>query len=143
MSKNLEQSVYFSIRSSRWLILAVSWLHLLAVTACWLAALPTAYKVILSVLVGFSGLYHTRAGKTGMTYLRYTAEQGWDRRDSSGDYLPISIRSSTVITGMLIILHWDSDDTIAGSLVIVKDAMAPNDYRRLLVCLKISGCGQG
>ena len=143
MSRNLDQSLHFTIQSSRLLTFTVIAIHLLAALSCWLAAMAISYKLMLLALVCFSWLLSGASAKTCPIFLRYTAQQDWCLCGMGGEYLPIRIRPSTVISRTLIVLHWTRAEKCIGNLVIFKDAMSPNDYRRLLVCLKISGCGQG
>lgn len=83
------------------------------------------------------------SGEIGIAYLRYTPKHGWSLLGNGDHYQSIEIQASTVVTGLLIALHWVHDKGRRQSMIIPKDAMSNNDYRKLSVCLIISGHGHG
>lgn len=143
VSKNLEQSQYFAIGPSRILRLAVMGMHLLALLASCLNSLPTGYQAVLSVLVLLSAWMNRDGGRSGSVALRYTPDQRWWLALDGKDFQLIRIQSSTVISSGLIFLHWVCDENIRGVVVIANDAMTANDYRKLMVYLKITQSTQG
>ena len=142
MSKNLEESMSFTIRHSRLLRLIVSIVHALMLIACWLNALPAPYKCLLTILVLLNWRSKLVSGELNTVYLRYTPHQGWTLLGDGDHYLPIEIQASTVVTEFLIALNWAQNNGRRQSMIILKDAMSNDDYRKLLVWLLISGNGR-
>lgn len=138
MPKKLESALHFTIGRSRWLRQAIDGLHLLSVSACWLNDLPIFLRLDLFLLVAASWFVQRNACETGRIFLRYTVEEGWAVCFDGERYLGVKIKPTTVTGSMLTILHVGADNC-SRALLIVKDAMAANDYRRLIVNLKISG----
>ncbi|MBD9362533.1 protein YgfX [Methylomonas fluvii] len=143
MSKNLEQSINFTVGRSRALRFIVSAIHAAALAACWLNALPSPYKCLLTMLVILSWRNNMVSGGISVAYLRYTPEHGWSLLGTGDHYGSIEIQASTVVTGLLIALHWVHDKGRCESMIILKDAMSNDDYRKLSVCLIISRHGHG
>lgn len=143
MSKNLEQSMNFKVERSKALRFVVSAIHSAALAACWLNALPSPYKYLLTMLVLLSWRNNMAFGKIDVTYLRYTPQYGWSLLGTGDHYSSIEIQASTVVSGLLIALHWVHDEGRCQSMIIPKDAMSNDDYRKLSVCLIISGYGHG
>ncbi|MGZ4959331.1 MAG: protein YgfX [Methylomonas sp.] len=141
MPKKPESALNFTIGRSRRLRQAVDYLHALSVSACWLNDLPPVISLILSSLVVMSWFVQRKACKTGHIYLRYTVSEGWSICFDGELYLVAEIKPTTVVGKMMTILHFSADNR-SRTLLIVKDAMAANDYRRLIVNLKISGYSQ-
>ncbi|OAI01947.1 hypothetical protein A1353_17545 [Methylomonas methanica] len=125
------------------LIFIVSAIHALTLVACWLNALPIPYKGLLTMAVLLSWRSNMASGEIGVAYLRYTPKHGWSLLGNGDHYQSIEIQASTVVTGLLIALHWVHDKGRRQSMIIPKDAMSNNDYRKLSVCLIISGHGHG
>lgn len=142
MLKKTESTLHFTIGRSRRLKQAVDCLHILSVSACWLNDLPSLYSLSLSLLVTVSWVVQRYACETGRIFLRYTVTEEWAVSFDGERYLVAKIKPTTVTGRMLIILHFSIDNR-SRALVIVKDAMTANDYRRLIVNLKISGYSQG
>lgn len=141
MPKKHESTLRVTVGRSRHLNQAIDGLHVLSLSACWLSDLPIVYALVLSMLVVVSWPVRRKACETGCIFLRYTVAEGWAVSFDGGHYLPIIIKPTTVTGGMLTVLHF-SIDKRARTLVIFKDAMSANDYRKLIVNLKISGYGQ-
>lgn len=142
MPKKTETTLHFTIGRSRWLRQAIDCLHVLSMCACWLNDLPIVYRLILSLLVIASWFVQRTACKAGRIFVRYTVSEGWAVSFDGEHYLAIKIKPTTVTGNMLTVLHF-SIDKHTRALVIFKDAMSANDYRKLIVNLKISGYGQG
>lgn len=138
MPKKLESALHFTIGRSRWLRQAIDGLHILSLSASWLNDLPIFLRLILSLLVAASWVVQRNACETGHIFLRYTVTEGWAVCFDGEHYLGANIKPTTVTGRVLAILHFSVDDR-GRTLVIVKDAMNANDYRRLIVNLKISG----
>lgn len=138
MPKTTEPASHFVIGRSRLMTLIIDSLHTLSISACWLNALLFIHSLMLSLLVTLSWIFHHKACKADSTYLRYTASHGWAISFENEDYLPIEIKPTTVTGRLLTVLHFKFEKR-SNILVIFKDAMTANNYRRLIVLLKISG----
>ena len=138
MSKNPESVAQFAIGSSTWLSLVIDSLHALAVSACWLNELPIFFRVTFFILVAASWIFQRKACKANKLYLRYTLANGWAVSFDGTGYLDVKINPTTVVGMMVTILHFDLDNR-SKTLVVVKDAMIEDEYRKLIVLLKISG----
>ncbi|WP_407663548.1 protein YgfX [Methylomonas albis] len=133
----------FTIGRSRLLTFIVSAIHVLVILACWLNALPMPYKCLLTMLVLLSWRSNTMSGEISVVYLRYTPNHGWSLLSNGDQYQLVDIQASTVVSRFLIALHWVHNKGRRQSMIIPKDAISSNDYRKLSVCLIISGHGPG
>lgn len=138
MPKNQETTTDFTISHSHWLKITVDCLHFLSMLACWLNDLPIQFKLLLALMVITSWRFHRKATEADSTYLRYTPASGWAISLDNAGYSAVNILPSTVAGKIVTILHFKRENH-RKSLVIFKDAVAANDYRRLTVLLKISG----
>ncbi len=64
---------------------------------------------------------------------------GWEMALSDHQFYPVKILASTVITPYLIVLHYKIQNKQKKTILICKDALIEDDYRKLMVELKISG----
>jgi hypothetical protein len=143
VTKKPELSSFFTIGQSRWLKATIGFLHALSVLACWLNDLTILYSLALSLLVIVSWHFqHNKACKASCIYLRYTPTGGWTVSLDGNEYFVVQIRPTTMVGRMLTVLHFSAKNSHS-TFVIFKDAMTANDYRRLIVALKISGYSQG
>lgn len=140
--KNLESAMNFTIGRSSRLRQAIDCLHVLSLSACWLSELPLTYRLMLSFLTAASWVFQRKACEADSIYLRYTATEGWAVSFDGEGYLAVTIRPTTVVGRTLTVLHFSADSGNR-ALVIFNDAMTANDYRGLIVKLKISGYSQG
>ena len=142
MSQILQKSTNttnFIIGQSRCGLILINCLHALAVLACWLNALPLTARLLLCIIISYSWYFQLKAHKAESTYLRYTSDSGWaialqDREN----YDSLTLKPSSVTGNLLTILHFDLEKG-SKTLMIFKDAMTANDYRKLIVLLKITG----
>lgn len=138
MPKNMEIAAQFAIGSSTLLSLAIDSMHVLAVSACWLNELPIFYKFTFFILAAASWIFQRKACKANKLYLRYTPTNGWAISFDGTGYLDVKINPTTVVGMMVTILHFNLDSR-GKTIVVVKDAMIEDEYRKLIVLLKISG----
>lgn len=73
--------------------------------------------------------------------LRYSQQRGWSVQEGRHDSQPIRLRTTCVVTRMLVALHWIGESDIRGARVVFPDMLKPDEFRRLLVCLKITDIG--
>lgn len=141
MYKNIEQSVDFSLGVSRRRRWCVSFSHLSALAGCWFNALPLGYRSVLIVLVCLSWVAAVLAENRSAIVLRYSQQRGWSVQQGRGDFQSIRLRHTSVVSRMLVVLHWLGENDIRGALVVFPDMLQPDQFRRLLVCLKITEIG--
>lgn len=140
VSKNLQASVSFVISRSPKLLWAIHLLHGLAILACWLNALETIGQIMLSaVLLAFWGWQYKQLRNRRAIQLRYSPSDGWAISTAGQEYQAITFKPTSVINKLLIVLHYTDINRHFKTLLIVNDSMPDQDYRRLLVLLKISG----
>ncbi len=129
----------FIVGQSRDLLILINCLHVLSILACWLNALPLAVRVLIFFMLSYSWYFQLKGRKAEHTYLRYTSNVGWSVAFRGQDsYDSLILKPSTVAGNILTILHFDLESG-SKTLMIFKDAMKANDYRKLIVLLKITG----
>lgn len=139
-SKNLQASVSFAISRSSKLMWVIHLSHGLAILACWLNALETIGQIMLSVvLLACWGWQYKQQRNSQAIYLRYSPSEGWAMSAAGHDYQAITLKPTSVINKLLIVLHYTDINRHFKTLLIGNDSMSDQDYRRLLVLLKISG----
>ncbi|WP_054761565.1 protein YgfX [Methylomonas koyamae] len=141
MYKNIEQSVDFSLGVSRQRRWCVSFSHLSALAGCWFNAMPLGYRSVLIVLVCLSWVAAVLAENRSAIVLRYSQQRGWSVQQGRGDFQSIRLRHTSVVSRLLVALHWLGENDIRGALVVFPDMLQPDQFRRLLVCLKITEIG--
>lgn len=139
MKRNFEAPLHFAVLDSRWRAGLLYGLHAMALYAGLENGMPLVYRLaavgILAWMAVNSGVFL----KTRPIFLRYTPGCGWEMGTEFQAFQPIRIESTTVTTRMLTILHYRKDGGIVETLPIFHDALPENDYRRLIVSLRVSG----
>ena len=69
----------------------------------------------------------------------HSMASGWEMSLSGNFFYPVKILASTVITPYLIVLNYKIQNKQKRTILICKDALVEDDYRKLMVELKISG----
>ncbi len=151
MPNNFHESLFLKINTSHKLKRLVYGLHLLAVSSCWLADLPVNMQwVSTGAILGFWGLHEYRH-KAMAIYLKYATGSGWQVSWDGDDFQAIMILDTSVITRWAIFLHYANEyppqlkgykGQVRKSLLILNDALSADDYRRLMVKLKLSARSQ-
>ncbi|MGD0960956.1 MAG: protein YgfX [Methylomonas sp.] len=136
--------VEFTITRSKKLLFTISALHLLALAACWMNALPFLYSALCALLALLSWNYQYKFYLTNNPIsLRYTDNAGWTiLLANQRNYCPVKLLSTSVAGNLLIVLHLCVEN-VNQYLVIFDDALPVGAYRRLQILLKTSGCNQG
>lgn len=136
MAKNPAPTLNLLIESSAYQLFLVRTLHMVTLGACWLNNLPLLMQIALSAMVLGSGFYQSRKPQTAF-YLRYTDQSQWSIALNNHHYQPITIQTTTVISPWLVILHFQIAQQ-SFTRLIFSDSLPANDYRRLIVALKIN-----
>ena len=142
MTKNIHETLHFKLVPSKQIEMIVDALHLLAILACWLNALSRTYQLSLSVAVLALWFLHKRRRRAIPVHLSYTSAKGWEISYDGSHYLIADILETTVITRIGVFFHYRIDDHFNRNLLIPKDSLPANDFRRLVVRLKLSGTSQ-
>lgn len=117
--------------------------HGLAGFASLANGLPWLYKLAVFTFVGISFYsYLCRYYFQFQSYQISNNSVGWQLAVIADDFQTIQILPSSVITVWLIVLHFRLENGKFQSLVLLNDALESQDYRALVVALKIAGLCQ-
>ncbi len=144
MSKYSEPALHFTIAPSRILRVVLDVGYGLTLIACCLNSLPIMIQTILVFSLVGLWVRSSKACKAAWYYLSYTANQGWSVSYNGHNYVAIALKSSTVTGPIMTFFHYNTgiaEDAKARAFVILRDAMSADDYRRLVVKLRLSGNG--
>jgi len=140
LSKKSAPPLFFTLNKSRRLIHILRVLHILAALASVLNALPILFKLItfLAVVVSFKQ-YSSRYDKHFQRFfIRYSEETGWQLSQNNSVFQRIEILPTSVVSQYVIVLHFHLQDKKQLSRVIFYDALSTQDYRALVVALKVA-----
>jgi hypothetical protein len=108
-------------------------IHVLALGASIANTLPFVLKLGIASLIGLNFKMNFQRLKIERRKIRYTEKLAWEISDGD-DFEAVDILKSTVITTTFIFLQINNKPT----LLIANDALDEDDYRRLIVKLKIT-----
>ncbi len=127
-----------SKRLKKWVILV----HIIALGASIANALVFAIKISLFACIGMHCWLTVRRLNTEHFAIKHTEALGWEVSEE-GDFTPVEILKSTVITPFALFLHFKfSHQAQTGkpgdkkSRLVLCDALNEEDYRCLIVKLK-------
>lgn len=119
-------------------------LHSLALYASMSNSLFLSHKISLVVLIIISLAYYlNQAIDFKYVFLRYSAENGWEIAYLENQFHGIKILSSTVLTSNIVFFNFKTQNDKKKAILICKDALSVDQYRQLMVELKISGLKKG
>lgn len=138
--KKSAQTQIFKVNHSKCLLKSLLALHLLPIPFIFLCSLSFNNKLLLLVVLFISLLVYLKREIClyGIT-ISFSTIKGWEFGGIDGVFLPIQVLPSTVLTPYLLILHIKLQNNSKKTILIFKDALIDDDYRKLLVRLKISG----
>ncbi len=116
-------------------------LHIIAIIAVSVSAFAVLpYKTLLVFFILISLVVYSKKENNfkGLT-LRHANTSGWEIAFLENQFSPIRVLPSTVITHYLIVLHYKIQNQQKRAILIFRDALINDDFRKLLVALKISG----
>ncbi len=143
MSKKYEISQVFKVHRSALLTRALVVLHAIAIVAVLINALDLIYKVIISLIVLVSlFVYLKRENNFQGLLIRHSSGLGWEVAYLDNNFYAVDILASTVITRYIIVLHFLQNKK-KQTILICRDALPYDEYRKLMVALKISGVNRG
>ncbi len=142
MVKDTKEILHFHILPSKRFTLLFNTLHGLVVLACWFNDLQVIYRLILTLGVFLAWRLAKDRWKVSDVHLRYTSDNGWWVSSGGNSYSSAVILDATVITGVAIVLHYKIGNQARRVLLITKDSLSSNQFRRLVVRLALSMHGQ-
>jgi hypothetical protein len=108
-------------------------IHVIALSAGIVNSLPIAVKLTIAALIGLNFKINFPQLKIEQRKIRYTENLGWEISDG-GAFVAVEILKSTVVTTAFIFLQMQNKPTI----FIANDALSEDDYRQLIVKLKMT-----
>lgn len=112
-------------------------MHVLALASCWLNALPLLLQLLLSGWVLINGYQHRKPQAAIDTRLRYSPQSAWTVCYPGADDVSIEILPSTVVSAVACCIHY-ADPNGKRYLLVMRDALSADAFRRLKVQLKIT-----
>jgi len=139
LSKKYAINQTFKVHRSSLLIRWLVVLHAIAIVAAFINALDLIYKIIITAMVLISlYIYLKRENDFHGLSIRHSTEFGWEVAYSENNFYAIEILASTVVTRYIIVLHFMQNKKNQ-SILICRDALIYDEFRKLMVALKISG----
>ncbi len=140
MSKKLEPQLHVNIQRSQTLAYFIIGLHLLSLLACFKISVLWQLQLVLVLVLGLSFSRQFRRYQQGVYQfcLQCTPENTWQYAVNQHDFVGIEILPSSVLNTWLIILHVKTEAGKRENLLICKDTVNEDLYRRLKVRLKIT-----
>ena len=123
----------FELQASKRLFQIVMLIHGLALIASMLNSLPLFIKLLVFSAVAVHGYFAFKRSQTQPCLSIEHSETGWRVLEMEVEILP-----TTVISTLAIFLHFKTNENTKQNLVIFNDALSSEDYRNLLVRLKIT-----
>ena len=114
-------------------------LHVLALIAGIGNALPDWLKLMLvmTIALHYLVMQNKFIKRLPGSKLKFSSISGWELAIKT-NYDPIQILKTTVITRFVIILHFLDQNRKKRSILICKDSLAAEEFRKLTIELKIS-----
>ncbi|GFO70964.1 toxin CptA [Bathymodiolus japonicus methanotrophic gill symbiont] len=137
MSKRSAAPLWVDVKQSRNLLAFIIIVHVLALLSSWLMPVAAILKVALCLLsVGSFYFYLQRYQQGFYSFsLRYSEELSWELVVND-HHSCLHVLRSTVLTSFIIILQVKIDSR-QRSLLVCRDAVSAEEYRKLFVALKI------
>jgi hypothetical protein len=112
-------------------------IHLFALCAAWLNALPLLARLVLTVVIGVS-LWRTRqqAAELSISSLQLKPDGSWRVRQGDSEHEAFLLDSS-VVTPWFVLLHWRMAAR-RQALLLCRDSLEPDAFRRLRVALRVT-----
>ncbi|MDD1606332.1 MAG: hypothetical protein LUP96_06515 [Methylococcaceae bacterium] len=135
MQKTYQLPLLLTLKYSKRLTNFIKFIHALALAACVMNSLPVIVKCALLLAIGSHFYFQLKELKNQQYAIKYTETLGWELAEGD-DFESIKILPSTVISIFAVFLQFKKENKSKQSLVILSDALAEDDYRRLIVTLK-------
>lgn len=135
MQKTYQLPLLLPLNCSKRLTWFIKFIHVLALAACVMNSLPVIIKCALLLAIGCHFYFQFNGLKNQQYTIKHSETLGWELADGD-DFAAIQILPSTVISIFAVFLQFEKENQSKQSLVILSDALAEDDYRRLIVTLK-------
>lgn len=140
MLKKYATTQIYKVYRSHSVIVGFCLLHSIAFAAVFLSTIALLYKIIIAGLVVISLLFYLKQEiKFSGLHIRYGSVFGWEIAYSENHFQSILILPSTVLTPYIVVLHFKQQNTKKQTILICRDALKKDEFRKLMVELKISG----
>lgn len=140
MSAKTETPLRLELKCSKHLINIMIFMCASALLASTMNSLPVTVKAVLFIAIVLYGSVELTRLRTQQYCLEHI-ETGW-RLAAGHEFAEIEILPSTVVSTVAIFLHYKTEKIPKQSLLIFSDALAKDDYRQLIVRLKITHSDQ-
>ena len=119
-------------------------LHAAALLAVWLNPLSVWLKLLISlcVLMSLWLTYKTQTNIPEIAGLQLKPDDTWVLHLSKGGDVETSLSGSSIANPWFVLLYFKADSQ-QYSLLMPRDSLAKEDYRKLLVALKVVRIGEG
>jgi len=144
MPQHTEPALLLTIKPSHHLKALIIIIHVLALGASIANDLDLAFKLGLITVISLQGWLTIKRLKNEAYTIKYTEALGW-QLSKDQDLVSIEILNSTIVTTFAIFLHYKERSPsnfktprAKRTRLILNDALSDDDYRCLLVKLKIT-----
>lgn len=129
--------LWLAVKQSKYLLLFILSVHVLTLPSIVFLTIALPFKLGLLLLVASSLYFHLQRYRLGYYEftLKYTTEFAWQL--CAEEITSIQILNSTVLTRFAIVLHLQIENK-KRYLLVCCDAVSAEEYRQLIVALKIS-----
>lgn len=135
MQKNYQPPLLLEIKYSEHLTRVMEFIYVLALAASVMNSLPILIKCALLMTICSHFYLQFKRLKNQPYSIKHTDALGWELSDG-GDFETIQVLPSTVVSVFAVFLHLKKANKSRHHLVIFSDALAEDDYCRLIVRLK-------
>ena len=131
---------YLAPKPSHSLAVFLFAVHVLAFVAAWANLLEVWLKLLLSVSVALSlwHLFKDRAKGSEIAGVQLKPDGSWMLRLSSEGDIEAKILGSSIANPWFVLLHLQTENK-RFSMLIPRDSLEPDDFRRLRVALLVAG----
>ena len=118
--------------------------HTLALAAAWLNPLDPVLRFALSLAIAWSLWRFLKFNpNTGVIGLRLLPDSGWRLTLLGGSETDARLLGSSVSNPWFVLLHLRSEHAKRFNLLICRDSLEPEAFRRLRVALRVTGLEDG
>jgi hypothetical protein len=137
VSKQNQPLLTWELKPSNRLKQTMMILHLFACVAGIVNSLAIPIKLVLCTTICLHLGFIIKQLRNQNYLIRYSQKLGWEM-EYLEDVMPVTILNATVISTFVIILAVKLQNDNKMTLVVASDALATDDFRQLIVYLKIT-----
>ena len=141
MIGDFQQSLQIVQKPSRILAAWVCFIYSLALLALLVSPINLTIKTLLLVIVFFSlgPVYKKHFDKKNFQQLSFSQSTGWGLTDNHQQFRPIRILPSSFVSLLITIIQYRDESGGKQSIIISRDSIDSETYRRLIVKLRVLG----